>query len=367
MSIPGTTRRIRTASLGLALVVAVGAGTPPARGYTFETVEVAPGVHAFVRPDPLVDADGNVTLIVNDEDAVVVDANATRGSTRAIVEAIRRITDKPVRLVVNTHWHDDHVMGNQAYRDVWPGVTILAHPATRRDFAARGPGNLEGFRTEAPSILARLRAAAARGTRRDGAVYAPHERARLDRQIALFEEIVPDLPATRIVLPDVTLDGALVLHRGARTIEIRPSPTRAHTSGDLFVWLPAERVLIAGDLVIAPVPFALTSFVGSWAGALREVMRLGPVAIVPGHGPVMREPAYVDRMIALFEDVDARAKDAVRRGLTLEQAKSAIDLADWRERWGRGDGALAETFRTFFEIPAVERSWREAAGTLGTD
>lgn len=367
MAVRRKTRRPRTTLLTLAVFVAIGTGAPPARGYTFETVEVAPGVHAFVRPDPLIDADGNVTLIVSDEDAIVVDANATRGSTRAIVEAIRRITDKPVRLVVNTHWHDDHVMGNQAYRDVWPGVTILAHPATRRDFAARGPGNLEGFRAEAPAILARLRAAAARGTRRDGAAYAPRERARLDGQIALFEEIVPDLPATRIVLPDVTLDGTLVVHRGARTIEIRPSPARAHTSGDLVVWLPAERVLIAGDLVIAPVPFALTSYVGSWAGALRELMKLGPVAIVPGHGPVMREPAYVERMIALFEDVAARARDAVRRGLTLEQAKAAIDLSDWRERWARGDPALAETFRTFFEIPAVERSWREAAGTLGTD
>lgn len=127
----------------LSLVLAVGplaaaqaapetATDPSAPSFAFE--EVAPGVWAALRREPAgMGFDANSVFLVNEADVVVVDTNVTPESARASLAALRRVTDKPVSVVINTHWHEDHVLGNQVYRDAFPGVEIVAHasaPAT---------------------------------------------------------------------------------------------------------------------------------------------------------------------------------------------------------------------------------------------
>jgi len=98
----------------------------------FELVKLAEGVYAATRTEPPgLTVNGNSVFIINDEDVVVVDTTLTPGTAREELAALRRLTDKPVRYVVNTHWHDDHVMGNVAYRDAFPGAEFIAHVNTR--------------------------------------------------------------------------------------------------------------------------------------------------------------------------------------------------------------------------------------------
>src|SRR6185503_20486291 len=88
----------------------------------FKIVKVGNGVYAAIRTEPPgLTVNANIVFIVNDDDVVVVDTTLTPGTARETIAALKRITNKPVRYVINTHWHDDHIMGNQAYREAFPG------------------------------------------------------------------------------------------------------------------------------------------------------------------------------------------------------------------------------------------------------
>ena len=108
----------------------------------FEIVKVAEGVYAAIRKEPPgLTVNGNSIFIINDDDVIVVDTTLTPGSARAELAALRKLTSKPVRYVINTHWHDDHIMGNQVYRDAFPGVEFIAHARTREYLPTTGLSN----------------------------------------------------------------------------------------------------------------------------------------------------------------------------------------------------------------------------------
>ena len=120
----------------------------------FEVVRPADGVHAILRRDPPDDAaNANVLVIVNERDVIVVDATLTPASTEATIAAIRRMTSNPVRYVITTHWHDDHVLGNGAYADAFPGVEFIGHAYTRLRMLDEVAPKLETNRTAYRDVL----------------------------------------------------------------------------------------------------------------------------------------------------------------------------------------------------------------------
>src|SRR5687768_8885053 len=98
------------------------------------TEKLADGVYAMIRTiDPGGASDANSLVIINEHDVIVVDANITTSSSRLVIDGIRRLTPNPVRYVIATHAHSDHIYGNQAYREAWPGVDFIAHHTVRDD------------------------------------------------------------------------------------------------------------------------------------------------------------------------------------------------------------------------------------------
>src|SRR5918995_7466446 len=107
-----------------------------------ELVRLASGVFAAVRAEPLsLAVNSNSLIIVRDKDVVVIDAQFTRAATQQTIAAIRKVTKKPVGYVINTHWHDDHVAGDQVYRDSFPAVRFVMHGNTAADLATLGVTN----------------------------------------------------------------------------------------------------------------------------------------------------------------------------------------------------------------------------------
>ena len=98
----------------------------------FKVTKVAENVYVALRTEPPgLTVNANSVFIINDNDVVVVDTTLTPGSAMEVLSALRKLTNKPVKYVINTHWHDDHVMGNQAFLKAYPGVKFIAHAATR--------------------------------------------------------------------------------------------------------------------------------------------------------------------------------------------------------------------------------------------
>jgi glyoxylase-like metal-dependent hydrolase (beta-lactamase superfamily II) len=159
------------------------------------------------------------------------------------------------------------------------------------------------------------------------------------------------------------LDGALTLTRGHRTIEIR-AIGRGHTAGDLVVWLPQEKIVAAGDLVIAPIPLVGgdQSYVGDWPTTLDHLLALGATTIVPGHGPVMHDTAFITQWQKLLRELKTQTDAAMARGETQEQAIGSIHVDDFRTAMAGASSVLNMLFRNYVTPPAVIALYRERAG-----
>jgi cyclase len=267
--------------------------------------KVVDGVYVASRPEPLRPyVEGNVTIIVNEHDVVVVDAGGSPRAARNVIAQIRKLTPNPVRWLIYTHIHRDHRFGTQAYVEAFPGLEIVAHPNVRKviegdggKFVAGRIERLEGNRKEAEADIARLRA---EGNLK---VAAMLERYRDDVPaiIAQYRETV-NLP------PTATFENRLTLHRGERVIDIR-FLGRGDTDHDVIVHLPKDGVVVAGDMVVHPFPYGFSAQPDEWIATLTKVSELDFEYLVPGHGDVQRGKTYLGRVIELVKAVQVPGAD----------------------------------------------------------
>ncbi len=160
---------------------------------------------------------------------------------------------------------------------------------------------------------------------------------------------------------DLTVEDALVLHRGAREIRIRWLG-RGNTEGDLVVWLPKERIVATGDLVVEPIPYGFGSFPREWIETLDRIAALDSAILVPGHGALQRDPAYVRRLQALLRAVRAQVGAAVAKGLDLEATRKAVDLSAFEKEFAGDDPYRRKLFEAWWASPIVRSAWLEAKG-----
>ena len=351
----------RARLLQLALLCALSAASAAAQTEKFEVVKVADGVYATVRKEPPgLWFDPNNVFIINAEDVVVVDANITSASTREIVAALKRLTAKPVRYVVNTHWHEDHVVGNRVWREAFPGVEFVGHTTTLTDLPTVGAANRKGAIENGPGLAKLLRELSGKNQNLEGAAMTEEERAGYATTAGIMEGYFAEGPDFRIVLPTLTVGERLTLHRGGRTIDIRHLG-RAHTAADLVVHLPQENILVAGDLVVWPVPLVgSTSYPAQYAAALERMLALRPAVIIPGHGPVMRDDSHARLTLRLLNSIKAQTGAAVARGETLEAARKSVNLEEFRKLFAGDSRFLSFVFANYVTSSGVAAAYREA-------
>ena len=335
-----------------------------AQAANFDVQQLADGVYAVIRKDPpglMVDA--NNVFIVNEDDVVVVDANGAPAITQEVLAALRRITNKPVRTVVNTHYHDDHIRGNQVYRDAFPGVAFIAHAFAREYLPGEGAANRKNFLESAPPFVTQLRGMLKDGKSLIGSALTVEERASMASDIELASLVLRDGAAAETVLPTVAVTDRLRLQRGHRTIDILHLGN-GHTAADLVVHLPQERIVITGDLVVWPVPLVgdPQSRVSEWSATLDAIRALKPAAIVPGHGPVMRDDRYLATLSGMFASISRQAREAVARGESLEAARKSVNLVDFHAQLAGESRVRQLLFTSYVARPAVSAAWREAGG-----
>ena len=327
---------------------------------TYRTVRVADGVYAFITPEERTGfLSGNSIVIIGDSSVLVFDTGNIPGSTRRQIADIRKLTNKPVRFVVNSHWHPDHNLGNIEYRSAFPGVTIIGTTATRAGILERVPtyiGQMKSF-AQTDSLM-RLRLST--GRMRDSSKMPDSTRLVWGIYTRDYAEFMPEVLKTTPSPPDLICDDSLTLVLGNRRVKI-VSPGRGNTAGDTYVYLPDEHVLLTGDLVTFPSPFPGTAFFGDWIRDLDALKALHASVIVPGHGDVQHDYAYIDMVRELLVFTRDRARDAVLRGVPLDSAQKQIDFAPFIKSFTRGDVVRRQAFENFYPFPAVQRAYEEAS------
>ena len=290
---------------------------------------VGDGVYAIIHDRATEEwVNGNTGVVIGDDGILVVDATYLPSRARADIALIRTVTDKPVRYLVITHLHRDHNGGTSAYRDAFPGVSVVSGADTRELIAINRAATAGA--SVAPSSplrarLASLEAQLANGTDSAGRPMSPEAKKELERNVRERRVEMNDLSSLRVITPDVAVPHELDVFLGNRRVEIR-NRGRAHSPDDVTVYVPTERVLFAGDIVEqAPLPFTGVSWPVEWVRVLRGIEATDVAALVPGHGPVMRDLRYARAMRELIDGVNAQVAGMLKQGLTLEQMKERVD------------------------------------------
>jgi len=332
----------------LACLVVVPAGW----AQSFDIVQVAPGVYGAVGRTGVA---SNGAFIVNQDDVLVVDTHLRPSWARDLVAEIRKVTDKPVRYVVNTHWHNDHTQGNQVYVNVFgKGVEYLAQHTAREDILNKAIPSVQQALQNMPNQIARMETALAEGKDLQGNALTDETRARLQQQLASQKSYLEELKQIQITLPTLTFERSLILHKPDRPIHIYYFG-KGHTRGDVVVYLPQEKMVITGDLLTNGIPFMRDAYPSQWIDVLESIQRLDWSQASTGHGPVQPGKGQLEKLIAYMKDMVAAVRGAIAKGMTLDDAKKAIDLSK--------HSANFPNFATG-NTQAIERTWAELTGQI---
>ena len=344
-------------ALGLSGFASAAAQTPS----QFSVERLADGVYAVVRKEPpSLYFQSNSMFVVGDSGVLVVDAQFSTAATRDVIAALRRITRKPVKYVVNTHGHDDHITGNQVYRDSFPGVELIAHRSTRDAMVEGGATKRKEFLTSLPGTIGFFRGALQSGKSPDGSPMTAEERAGFASDSTIAAQFLAESPGLELVPASRIVDGRLTIQLGRHTVDIIHL-ARGHSDGDIVVHLPADRIVASGDLVVSPVPLVgSTSHPAEFAVTLERLMALRPAVIVPGHGPVMRDTVYVSLVHRMLVSIRDQTVAAVARGDSLAQVRKSVNLDEFRNAIV-GDSKLRRfVFANYVTGPAVAAAFADA-------
>jgi cyclase len=349
-----------------AFVLAVLPGLPqqqirPSGDAAFEIQKIADGVYAIIHKEPPgLMMSSNVVIIVNDADVVVVDTTVTPSSARAVLAALRELTPKPVKYVVNTHWHDDHVMGNQVFREAFPNAQFVGHARTEQLWKTTGEPGRKMLLGLLPQMTQQLRMSLEQSKSMGGGTLTEEERRSYQHDLAVAERFAAEAPNAGVVMPSVVVNDKLTLAAGKRTVEVLYLGA-GHTTEDLVVHLPGERVLVTGDLVALPIPLAgSTSHPAEFAVTLEKLAALQPAILVPGHGPVVKDLNFVRLEARLFASIAEQVRTAAAAGSSLAQVRKTVNLSEFEKAFAGDSQLLKFLFNFSVAAPGIGAAYRDA-------
>jgi glyoxylase-like metal-dependent hydrolase (beta-lactamase superfamily II) len=348
---------IRIAILSLTLAAGVEAQEAArvvARDTGATMERLAEGVYAIVHEDAIRSfPDGatdwphsNVGVIVGDDAVLVIDSDFYPSRAAADIALIRRVTSRPVRYLVNTHWHGDHTHGNAVYADSFPGLTIVGTRPNAQFIGinqARYPRSAIRPGSSTRALVELHEGMLARGADSSGRAYTAAERTLLGQVIAQRRLQLSEFAKVRVAPPTLLFDEAMALDLGGRRVEL-VDRGHANSPSDVTAWLPRERILFTGDILVWPVPYTFDAYPRPWLAVLRDLEALPTAAIVPGHGPVFRDRAYLSQVRTLLERAVTQADSLIRKGNLRPDIERLIDLRDLEAQFVKPGDATARAY-----------------------
>jgi quinoprotein relay system zinc metallohydrolase 2 len=295
----------------LAALAILGASTfSRAQQQELEVTEIAPGlfVHHGVTALMTRENDGaiaNIGFIIGESAVAVIDTGGSVREGQRLLAAIRAHTNKPIRYVINTHGHPDHVFGSAAFLS--DGTVFVGHRNLPRALATRWQFYIEAFRRIMGDQL---------------------------------------LDEVRMIPPTLLIDGTVTLDLGSRTLTLRAWPT-AHSDNDLSVLDEETKTLFAGDLVFLTHTPVLDGSIRGWLRVIDELSTLPARRVIPGHGPVSEWPAALTDQRRYLETLASDVRVLVARGEPITVAADTAAASE-RARWQLFDDYNARNATTAF-------------------
>lgn len=318
------------ALLTAALSISFSANTGAAEPSFYKFQKLSEGVYAGMPLDGTLQQNGaincNVMVVIRDSDVVLVDGATETESVKRLLADLKTLTDKPVRFVVNTHFHFDHASGNAAFG---PDVQIIQSEYTSRRLSADphpgrtfqrifGEGD-KGFVGSQQQLVTSLKTNIAKEA-------DPTKKEALQARVVAIEAQLVAMKKNVARAADVIVRDKHVIPRSAGEIQVL-NLGRGHTGGDLVVHLPREGVVATGDLVHEYLAFMGDAYVDEWPLTLEKVKQLQFKHAIGGHGAVLLGTTKMTAYQAYLRDYAKQAVALKKQGVAAEDAPKKMDLS----------------------------------------
>jgi glyoxylase-like metal-dependent hydrolase (beta-lactamase superfamily II) len=302
------------------------------KAYKFE--KMADGVYYATATGSMITGSNNV-VIAGSRDALVVDTGTTPAAARAFLQDLALITDKPVRYVVNTHFHYDHTDGNQVYAGK---ADIIAHEYVRYAIQNLDVLHTEPFKTSqltnVPNRIETLKKQIAE--ERDA-----QRKAAFQSQLGVAEQGWEQLREIEPTPPNVTYSKRKVLNLGGREVQLL-FLGRGHTNGDTVVFLPKERIVCTGDLMESQLAYMGNAQFAEWVATLAALKKLDFATDLPGHGAPFRDKGLITAYQGYLTDLMKQAAALRQQGASADEAAQRVDLTSYKKDFPQIQGPGAD-------------------------
>lgn len=278
----------------------------------FNIQKIADGAYAAIAK-PATVLNCNAAIFENSKDLLIVDTHSKPSAVVALVAQINReITKKPVRYVVNSHFHWDHSQGSPAYRKMNPQAHVVSSEVTRQLLSENGAQRLK-------ESLEQMRARLQQTEEQRGRAKDATEIRTLATQADDIKKYIAEMQNYTPELPDLTFDRELVLHDKDQDLHLF-FRGRAHTAGDVVVLSPKNKVVATGDMIHSLIPFIGDGYPKEWPRTIRSVAELSFDHVIGGHGQVQGGKTNLQGMAAYIEELTTAVERDRQKPLSELQA-----------------------------------------------
>jgi cyclase len=304
------------------------AAAPTADTNLFKIQKAADGIYfAQARPQAMINS--NAAIFVRSNDVVVVDTHSKPSASASLIGQMKReVTTKPVRYVINTHFHWDHTQGNHSYRLTGEKVDFIASAATKDLMASLAVTRMKASVAEVPHQVDVLSKRAAHAT-------SAGEKAFCADQIRQLEAYQTELKNYTLELPTITFDKTYVLQDRAYDLHI-DFHGHAHTAGDVVVFCPQERVVATGDVIHGFLPFIADGFPHAWPGTIDSIGSADFRTILPGHAALQTDRTVMMNLRNYIEELTGRVAEGQTAGMSVAEMQQRITVASLKSLHANG-------------------------------
>src|SRR5436190_2067607 len=323
-----------TLMLALLVAIVLQSTYPVTTGKAYKFEKIADGVYYATATGSMVTGSNNVVIIGN-RDVLVVDTGTSPAAARAFIQDLKLLTPKPVRYVVNTHFHYDHTDGNQVYAGK---ADIIAHEYVKQAIETLDVLHREPFKTSqltnVPRRIDMLKQQIA-------AAKDPAAKRMLEQQLEVAQQGWEQLKELKPTPPNVTYSTKKVLDLGGREVQLL-FLGRGHTNGDTVICLPKEKIVATGDLMESQIAYMGDAQFDEWIMTLEALKKLDFETDLPGHGAPFKDKGLITAFQGYLKDLTKQAAELRKQGLTAEAAAQRVDLTAYKSSFPQIQGPGAD-------------------------
>ena len=268
-----------------------------------------------------------------------------------------------MRFILNTHSHTDHVTGNAVFKRVFPEARIVVHDSAFPNLEKYNKQFVANQSTSIRGSIAQLDSEIRNGKTTRGAPIIGSMKPFWDWQLREAKEYLAQFHPEQYASPDITFSDTVTMRWGAQTLRLIHVSERGHSPGDVIVWIPEKRILVSGDIVVGPTPYATYPNIPGMIASLKRLIAMNPAVVIPGHGAIQHDVAYMQLLEQAFSTYYKAAQDAFAAKVPVKVAGDSIVFPDLDRRFTGGDETKEWAYRTFFARNLIYGLYRTLGGT----